>query len=228
MVNLLIDNILDKNAKTVELTCQNYTDWDTHSDYSGDVLVPAEVVYDNTTYKVVKIGQCAFKTSDVISVTISEGVESIGQVAFERCYELTSISLPSTLTEIEYGVFWNCNGLTSMTLPEGLTTIGNDAFRYCYSLKQLVLPSTLSSIGERAFCNTEALLYLTSRFLLLLMRIPLRYQDGVTNFRKILILQRLQHFMSLRERLQIIRQLRDGACLIILLKVFQWKPQLMV
>lgn len=158
----LFYNILDKNAKTVELTCQNYTDWDTHSDYSGDVLVPAEVVYDNTTYKVVKIGQCAFKTSGVISVTISEGVESIGQVAFERCYELTSISLPSTLTEIEYGVFWNCNGLTSMTLPEGLTTIGNDAFRYCYSLKQLVLPSTLSSIGERAFCNTEALLYVIS------------------------------------------------------------------
>ena len=122
-------NILDGDAKTVELTCSNYTDWDTQSDYSGDIVVPSEVTIGGITYKVIKIGQLAFKRSTITSLTLSEGIETIGQDICEGCSQLTTLSLPSSLRSIEYAAFWGCSGITSLSLPEGLTTIGNSVFR---------------------------------------------------------------------------------------------------
>ena len=155
-------NILDADAKTVELTCQNYTDWDTQSDYTGDIVVPAVVTSGDVTYNVVKIGHHAFKKSGITTLSISEGVEIIDQDICEGCYQLTNISLPSTLKSIGYAAFWNCSGLTSLNLPEGLTTLENDVFRYCRGVKTLILPSTLTSIGERAFLNMSGLVSVIS------------------------------------------------------------------
>ena len=155
-------NILDADAKTVELTCQNYTDWDTQSDYTGDIVVPAVVTSGDVTYNVVKIGHHAFKKSGITTLSISEGVEIIDQDICEGCYQLAEISLPSTLKSIGYAAFWNCSGLTSLNLPEGLTTLENDVFRYCRGVKTLILPSTLTSIGERAFLNMSGLVSVIS------------------------------------------------------------------
>ena len=155
-------NILDADAKTVELTCQNYTDWETKSDYTGDIVVPAVVTSDGVTYNVVKIGHHAFKNSEITTLSIPEGVEIIDQDICEGCYQLTNISLPSTLKSIGYAAFWNCSSLTSLNLPEGLTTLENDVFRYCRGVKRLTLPSTLTSIGERAFANMSGLVSVIS------------------------------------------------------------------
>jgi len=158
----LFYNILDADAKTVELTCQNYTDWNTQSDYTGDIVVPAVVTSGDVTYNVVKIGHHAFKKSGITTLSISEGVEIIDQDICEGCYQLTEISLPSTLKSIGYAAFWNCSGLTSLNLPEGLTTLENDVFRYCRGVKTLILPSTLTSIGERTFLNMSGLVSVIS------------------------------------------------------------------
>ena len=48
------------------------------------------------------IAERAFENCDTLkSVTIPEGVESIGKNAFANCPELKEITLPSTITEIE-------------------------------------------------------------------------------------------------------------------------------
>ena len=147
----LFYNILDAEAKTVEVTCRNFTDWDTQSDYTGDIVVPAIVENGGTTYKVIKIGQLSFKRSEITSLTISEGIEIIGQDICEGCGQLKELSLPTSLKSIEYAAFWSCYSLTSVSLPEGLITLGNDVFHYCSGMKDLQLPSTLTEIGERAF-----------------------------------------------------------------------------
>lgn len=156
-------NILDAEAKTVELTCRNYTDWSTRSDYTGDIVVPATVDNGGITYSVKQIGRCAFKSSEITSLTLSEGIEVIEQDICEGCNMLTSLSLPSTLKSIGYAAFWSCNGLTSVDLPEGLTELGNQVFAYCDGLKRVDLPSTLTQIGERIFDGTNSLTAVVSR-----------------------------------------------------------------
>ena len=52
-------------------------------------------------------------------VTIPEGVQSIGDSAFEDCNSLISLTLPSSLQSIGYWAFEYCNSLTSLYIPAG-------------------------------------------------------------------------------------------------------------
>ena len=77
--------------------------------------------------------------------------DKIGDSAFSGCIGLTSITLPSGVTEIGIAAFSGCSGLTSLTLPSGLTEIGNSAFDLCSGLTSITLPSGLTEIGRYAF-----------------------------------------------------------------------------
>mgnify|MGYP000025449075 FL=1 len=49
------------------------------------------------------------------------------------------------------GVFENCSDLSTVTLPKSLTTLGNWTFSNCESLSTIVLPESLTNIGKYAF-----------------------------------------------------------------------------
>lgn len=102
------------------------------------------------------------KGEDISTITyeIPEGVETIRSKAFYKCYELTEITLPSTLKSIEEKAFFRCN-LKAVTLPENLTFIGKDAFAYCYGIQELTIPSSVAQIDEYAFYNCTAVKSLT-------------------------------------------------------------------
>ena len=53
--------------------------------------------------------------------------------------------------------FWGCSGLTSLTLPSGVTEIGESAFQYCSGLTSLTIPSSVISIGGAAFRGCSGL-----------------------------------------------------------------------
>ena len=54
--------------------------------YSGDVVIPKEIVYKGVTYPVTSIGEKAFYgCSGLTSITIPEGVTSINSYAFQHC-----------------------------------------------------------------------------------------------------------------------------------------------
>ena len=86
----------------------------------------------------------------ITSVTIEEGVTSIGNSAFADCTGLTSIEIPSSVTSIGESAFNYCPSLTSIEIPSSVTSIGNSAFEYC-GLTSIEIPSSVTSIGERAF-----------------------------------------------------------------------------
>ena len=103
------------------------------------------------------IGDWAFNgCNSLSSITLPEGLTSIGKKAFFRCFSLSSITLPEGLTSIGDSAFSNCESLSSITLPEGLTSIGDSAFSYCISLNSITLPEGLTSIEDGAFrgCNS--------------------------------------------------------------------------
>ncbi|MGM9810572.1 MAG: leucine-rich repeat protein [Paludibacteraceae bacterium] len=71
--------------------------------------------------------------------------------------KLTTIVLPSTLTEIGDNAFTGCRRLTNINCPN-VTTLGNYAFQSCSSLTSISLPMA-ETIGENAFYYCS---YLTS------------------------------------------------------------------
>ena len=56
----------------------------------------------------------SFYRSQIVSVTIKEGVTNIGDCAFSSCSSLTSIEIPASVTSIGYLAFSGCSSLTSI------------------------------------------------------------------------------------------------------------------
>jgi len=101
-------------------------------------------------------GNVCFSNARLTSVTIAEGVTSIGYGAFYGCTGLTSVIIPSSVTSIGYGAFSNCTGLTSLTITEGVTLssiIGESAFSGCTGLTSVTIPSSVAYIYSWAFSD---------------------------------------------------------------------------
>ena len=97
-----------------------------------------------------KLGPIERKLREVI---FNDGLKKIGRRAFYECTSLSSIILPSTVTEIGYCAFNNCINLREVLLNEGLKRIGQSAFFGCRSLSSITLPSTVTEIGNGAFSS---------------------------------------------------------------------------
>jgi len=105
------------------------------------------------------IGESAFYNCDLLtSITISASVTSIGGWAFASCYGLTSVMFVdnSMLTSIGEYAFLGCESLTGIDIPEGVTSIGEGAFGFCISLTSVIMPN-VTYIGDEAFYNCGGL-----------------------------------------------------------------------
>ena len=71
------------------------------------------------------------------SVNCYTSDDVIGNYAFSGCRSLTSLILPSSVTEIGESAFRGCSGLTSLTLPSSVTSIGKSAFEGCSGLTSI-------------------------------------------------------------------------------------------
>ena len=96
----------------------------------------------------------------VTSVVIGEGVTSVGKASFLYCYNITDVSLPSTLQRIGDGAFYG-NDLGSLTIPDSVTELGNYAFSHCAGLTTVILSEGLTEIPGDAFGDCEALTDIT-------------------------------------------------------------------
>jgi hypothetical protein len=89
-------------------------------------------------------------------------VLSINDVAFYKCFDLTSILLPDSLTSIGKWAFADCTSLTNIVLPSNLTSIDKWAFRDCTNLTSInAIPESVIDIGEYAFSECTNLANLT-------------------------------------------------------------------
>ena len=130
--------------------------------YSGDIVIPATITYNNVVCDVTSIGEKAFYfCSYLTSVTIPNSVTSIRKYAFYACSSLTSITIPNNVTSIGDFSFGFCTGLISVTIPNSVTSIGNSAFHGCSGLTSVIIGNSVTSIGDSAFHGCSGLTSVT-------------------------------------------------------------------
>ena len=89
------------------------------------------------------------------------GITSIGQEAFSGATNLTSITIPDTVTSIGRGAFsmYGGNSITSLTIPDSVTSIGEAAF-VGVSPTELIISSeqlTMYANADGGFFNLTAI-----------------------------------------------------------------------
>ena len=124
-------NITDAANKTVAVTYRGSLSDAYSNQYTGDVVIPESVVSDGETYR----------------------VTSIGESAFNNCWDLKSIEIPNSVTSVGDRAFYICSSLTSVVIGNSVTSIGDDAFYYCYDLTSIVVKEGNTVYDSRNNCN---------------------------------------------------------------------------
>ena len=143
---------------TVEVTYDVKVNLPTRFNFGGHIVIPTTVTHGGKNYRVTKIGDMAFRHCPLIdSVTIPEGVESIGKYAFQYCTGLQWVNpFPASLKEIGESAFLQCKLLeVRFTAPSCL--IGSGAFMGCKQLREVILPHGYASLGSQCFSLDSSL-----------------------------------------------------------------------
>ena len=108
------------------------------------------------------IGDYAFSyCSELTSVTIPDSVTSIGYSAFRNCSGLINVIIGNGVESIGQNAFYNCNKLTSVTIPDSVTSIDDEVFRDCSGLTSATIGNGVTSIGDGAFDGCSGLTSVT-------------------------------------------------------------------
>ncbi|MDY4912014.1 MAG: leucine-rich repeat protein [Sodaliphilus sp.] len=102
-------------------------------------------------------GHLFMNGTEVTSLTIPQSISKLNSFVFYGCSGLTSVTIPNSLTSIGAYAFYRCDGLTSVTIPNSVTSIGGYAFSNCSGLTSVTIPNSVTSIGEGAFRNCSSL-----------------------------------------------------------------------
>ena len=141
-------NHTNNTAVEVSYKGASYNSYD--NEYSGTVIIPNSVYYNGKFYPVIRIGGGAFR----------------------NCSSLTSLTIPSSVTEILSNAFYGCTGLTKLTIEdgtEGLSLQSSSAYDcpletlylgrsiscdnppFYSKLKSVTISNSVTRIGNNAF-----------------------------------------------------------------------------
>ena len=128
------------------------------STYKG--TMPANTIIDVPNGVVYIADYAFFGCGGLIEITIPESVKGIGNGAFNRCDNLTTLNFNAkkcTVVSPPDGwkpddwspTYWE--NLTTINIGNTVKTIPSNAFRNCDKLTSIAIPSSVTSIGSNAF-----------------------------------------------------------------------------
>jgi hypothetical protein len=125
----------------------------------GAVILPGAI----NGMPVTSIGLNAFfYHTNLTSVTIPTSLTIIGDCAFNYCTGLTNIMIGNSVTVIGFQAFGYCP-LTSVTIPDSVTTIGGSAFGTCANLTSVYFKGNAPKLGDANVfhdCKNATIYYL--------------------------------------------------------------------
>ena len=123
---------------------------------SADLIISYPAGIPETSYiipdSVISIGEYAFDSCwQLTSVTIPNSVTQIRSNGFNHCYNITSVTIPDSVTSVGDSAFYECGKLTNLTIGSGVKSISNNMFQFCESLTSVTIPDSVTNIGSYAF-----------------------------------------------------------------------------
>lgn len=143
--------------------------------YGCTNLTSIEGVTNLNASEVTNSDRMFYNCSSLASVTLPNGLTTIGTYAFRNCYSLSSVNIPESVTTVENNAFQNCSSLAeplyssklfffmptskegTYDVPDGITEIAPYAFRNCYYLTKITIPESVTTVGNYAFQNCTGL-----------------------------------------------------------------------
>ena len=120
---------------------------------TGGLTIPSSITANGGTFSVTSIGRSAFEGCfNITSVTIPSTVTTIDNSALENT-GIQSLTIPNSVTNIGYSAFRDCSKLTSITIPSSVTGIGGNAFLYCSKLTSITVDAGNTTYDSRNNCN---------------------------------------------------------------------------
>ena len=145
--------------------------------YTGDIVIPATVTYNGTTYNVTSIEDAAFyQCPGLTSITIPASIKSIGDMAFYICPALTKTIYTGDVAswcDIKFATFTanpiNCTQnlyindqeLKDLVIPNTVDSIEDFTFFGCASLSSISIPTSVKRIGNGALAHCSGLTSIT-------------------------------------------------------------------
>ena len=157
--------IIDDN--TVSLTQFLYTDNSPTKVYVPNVIDNynvaslGESLFENNTFikkvylpnGITKIGNSAFKNSNIELIDIKSDSINVGDYAFYEAKRLNTIN--GSLNNLGDYAFYKCNSLKQVTLVNNIHNIGDHAFEDATNLSEINIPDGLTYLGDYAFSNSN-------------------------------------------------------------------------
>lgn len=112
---LMVDSIyyhLDKTNNLAEVAC--------NENYTGNIVIPAQILYDGVNYNVTTIEDGAFMNTKIASLNLPNSITSIGDYVFAGCSSLTSITIQAeNPPAVDEHTFENVSRSISIKVPCG-------------------------------------------------------------------------------------------------------------
>lgn len=130
----------------------NKANWENNALYVDNYLIStANCYWDDEDFEYV----CKWQVSG--DFKIKDGTKVIAVEAFYGNDKITSVTIPSSVTEIPECLFRSCTALKTVNIPDTVTSIQEDAFSFCTSLKTITIPEKVTEISDYLFYNCTSL-----------------------------------------------------------------------
>ena len=116
-----------------------------------EIYIPAKIEERPVT----QIDSGAFTGYDLTLVSIPSSVEVVSAGAFEKCVCLEKVTFSEGLKVIESFAFYECDALVTVELPDGLTLLDGFAFGDCDTLEEVILPDDFEGFEILSFINSS-------------------------------------------------------------------------
>ena len=147
--------------------------------YTGRLIIPETVTYNQKSYTVTDVASSTFQSSPaLISVDIPNSVTTLPAWAFFQCTAISEVLLGDGIVTVPQNCFRGCTALRSIIIPGSVETIDESAFQGCSSIAEITIPSNVTRIEDSAFVGCKALSHITFSDSPNLLKIGYGYYEG--------------------------------------------------